>query len=223
MPHILSVVHVMFRCPTTDVRAAVGVPHEVWDHRMGCGILGSLGYGLCSAWRIAAIPWRGMQITSSQPQWRDADAFCLQSAVWSARICRSSALGHLGHLGRALAPRVCWRFFGGFWRWGKAEMKRFGASFFGKPESVGIRYGTRIMRLARLWAEAERSKEWVYVLRLATQTPTLMKATPPPYGNPVFPVQPRTVARTVGSQNHSTEIGNIRHPFVSFSCPPLCS
>ena len=44
-----------------------------------------------------------------------------------------------------------------------------------------------------------------------------------PYGNPVFPVQPRTVARTVGSQNHSTEIGNIRHPFVSFSCPPLCS
>ena len=45
---------------------------------------------------------------------------------------------------------------------------------------------------------------------------------PPPYGNPVFPVQPRTVARTVGSQNHSTEIGNIRHPFVSFSCPPLC-
>ena len=47
--------------------------------------------------------------------------------------------------------------------------------------------------------------------------------TPPPYGNPVFPVQPRTVARTLGSQNHSTEIGNIRHPFVSFSCPPLCS
>ena len=46
---------------------------------------------------------------------------------------------------------------------------------------------------------------------------------PPPYGNPVFPVQPRTVARTLGSQNHSTEIGNIRHPFVSFSCPPLCS
>ena len=53
----------------------------------------------------------------------------------------------------------------------------------------------------------------------------ITKATPPPppYGNPVFPVQPRTVARTVGSQNHSTEIGNIRHPFVSFSCPPLCS
>ena len=48
-------------------------------------------------------------------------------------------------------------------------------------------------------------------------------STPPPYGNPVFPLQPRTVARTLGSQNHSTEIGNIRHPFVSFSCPPLCS
>ena len=46
---------------------------------------------------------------------------------------------------------------------------------------------------------------------------------PPPYGNPVFPVLPRTVARTVGSENHTTEIGNIRHPFVSFSCPPLCS
>ena len=45
---------------------------------------------------------------------------------------------------------------------------------------------------------------------------------PPPYGNPIFPVLPRTVARTVGSQNHTTEIGNIRHPFVSDSCPPLC-
>ena len=43
---------------------------------------------------------------------------------------------------------------------------------------------------------------------------------PPRYGNPVFPVQPRTVARTVGSQNHTTEIGNIRHPFVLFLALP---
>ena len=47
---------------------------------------------------------------------------------------------------------------------------------------------------------------------------TIVQTPPPPYGNPVFRVQPRTVARTVGSQNHGTEIGNIRHPFVSLSC-----
>ena len=58
---------------------------------------------------------------------------------------------------------------------------------------------------------------------LAAVAVSVGESTHPPYGNPVFPVQPRTVARTVGSQNHSTEIGNIRHPFVSFSCPPLCS
>ena len=52
--------------------------------------------------------------------------------------------------------------------------------------------------------------------------PPLPPTTQPPYGNPGFPVLPRTVARTVGSQNRNTEIGDIRHPFVPHSCLPVC-
>ena len=42
---------------------------------------------------------------------------------------------------------------------------------------------------------------------MGTSVGTREQPPPPPYGNPVFPVQPRTVARTVGSQNHSTDEG----------------
>ena len=42
---------------------------------------------------------------------------------------------------------------------------------------------------------------------------------PPWYRNPVFPVLPRTVARTVGSQNHTTEIGYFWAPICLFFLP----
>jgi len=83
-------------------------------------------------------------------------------------------------------------------------------------ERAGGRFGSSLHLLFALLGFA-------VVIRVACMEGLRVgRTSPPQYGNPGFPVLPRSVARTGGSRNHNTDIGNIRHPFVSFFCFPVC-